>query len=101
MALPIIEEPLYGQVTFETAAWASTFTWVDRTADLVQGVNYAQGGRVGLPGFSQTDVGTLNATFKDLATPPLVGDLVRLRRTGTTEYAFIGYVQDVSQHECQ
>jgi hypothetical protein len=97
MALPIIEEPLYGQITLETSAWSSTFTWVDRTADLVQGINYAQGGRVGLPGYSSVDVGTLNATFKNLATAPLVGDLVRLRRTGTTEYAFIGYVQDVSQ----
>jgi hypothetical protein len=60
-------------------------------------VNYSIGGRVGTPGQSQVDVGTLNATFKDLATAPLVGDLVRLRRTGTTDYAFVGYVQDVSQ----
>ena len=97
MALPIIEEPIYGQMTLETSAWASTFTWVDRTADLVQGINYSQGGRVGLPGQSQVDVGTLNATFKNLATAPLVGDLVRLRRTGTTDYAWVGYVQDVSQ----
>jgi len=97
MALPIIEDPLYGQMTLETSAWASTFTWVDRTADLVAGVNYSIGGRVGTPGQSQVDVGTLNATFKNLATAPLVGDLVRLRRTGTTDYAFIGYVQDVSQ----
>jgi hypothetical protein len=97
MALPIIEEPIFGQMTFETAAWASTFTWVDRTADLAQGINYSIGGRVGLPGQSQVDVGTLNATFKNLSTVPLVGDLVRLRRTGVTEYAFVGYVQDVSQ----
>jgi hypothetical protein len=97
MALPIIEEPLYGQITLETSEWASTFTWVDRTADLVQGINYSQGGRVGLPGSKSVDVGTLNATFKNLATAPLVGDLVRLRRTATSEYAFIGYVQDVSQ----
>ena len=97
MALPIIEEPLYGQITLETSAWASPFSWVDRTADLVQGFNYAQGGRVGLPGYSSVDVGTLNATFKNVATAPLVGDLVRLRRTATSEYAFIGYVQDVSQ----
>jgi hypothetical protein len=70
---------------------------VDRSAALVEGVNYASGGRVGLPGQTQTDVGTLNATFKDLATPPVVGDLVRLKRTGTSEYAWVGYVQDVSQ----
>lgn len=97
MTLPIIEEPIFGQMTLETAAWASTFTWVDRTSDLVQGINYSQGGRVGLPGQSQVDVGTLNATFKDVTTAPVVGDLVRLRRTGTTEYAWVGYVQDVSQ----
>jgi len=97
MALPIIEQPIYGQMTLETSAWASSFTWVDRTADLVRGIDYSIGGRVGTPGQSQVDVGTLNATFKNLATVPLVGDLVRLRRTGTTDYAFIGYVQDVSQ----
>lgn len=97
MALPIIEEPIYGQMTLETAAWASTFTWVDRTADIAQGINYSEGGRVSAPGQPRTDVGTLNVTFKNVATAPVVGDLVRLRRTGTTEYAFTGYVQDVSQ----
>jgi hypothetical protein len=97
MALPIIENPIYGQMTFETSAWVTPFSWVDRTADVVNGINYSQGGRVGLPGQSQVDVGTLNATFRNLANVPLVGDIVRLRRTGTTEYAFTGYVQDVSQ----
>ena len=93
----INEKPIYGQMTLETAAWATPFSWVDRSAAIVNAINYASGGRVGLPGQSQTDVGTLNATFKDLVTAPLVGDLVRLRRTGTTNYAFVGYVQDVSQ----
>lgn len=93
----IIENPIYGQMTLETAAWSTPFTWVDRSASIVNGINYSIGGRVGLPGQSQVDTGTLNATFRDLATAPLVGDLVRLRRTGTTEYAFVGYVQDVSQ----
>lgn len=97
MALPIIEEPIYGQMTLETAAWSTTFTWVDRTAYIVGGVSYAEGGRVSWPGQSQVDVGTLVATFKDLTTVPVVGDLVRLRRTGTSEYAFTGYVQDVGQ----
>jgi hypothetical protein len=97
MALPIIENPLYGLIQLETAAWSSPFTWVDRTADLAAGFNYSEGGRVGPPGNSSTDAGTLNATFSNLATVPLVGDLVRLRRYGTTEYAFTGYVQDVSQ----
>jgi hypothetical protein len=93
----IIENPIYGRMTLETAAWSTPFTWVDRSAAIVNAINYASGGRVGLPGQSQTDVGTLNATFKDLATPPVVGDLVRLQRTGTSEYAWVGYVQDVSQ----
>lgn len=97
MGLPIIEQPIYGQMTLETAAWSTPFSWVDRTADIVGGIAYAEGGRVGAPGQSQVDVGTLNTTFKDVATAPLVGDLIRLRRTGTTEYAFVGYVQDVSQ----
>ena len=97
MPLPIIEDYIYGQMTLETSAWTTPFSWVDRTADVVYGINYSLGGRVGLPGQSQVDVGTLNASFKNLASVPLVGDIVRLRRTGTTEYAFTGYVQDVSQ----
>jgi len=93
----ILERPLYGRITLETAAWASTFTWVDRTADLVRGIDYSIGGRVGVPGQSQVDVGTLNATFRNLATVPVVGDLVRLRLTANTDPFFVGYVQDVSQ----
>jgi hypothetical protein len=93
----IIENPIYGQMTLETSAWSTPFSWVDRSAELVNGINYSLGGRVGLPGQSSVDVGTLNATFRNLTTAPLVGDLVRLRRTGTTEYAWVGYVQDVSQ----
>ena len=97
MPLPIIEDYIYGQMTLETSAWTTPFSWVDRTADVVYGINYSLGGRVGLPGQSQVDVGTLNASFKNVASVPLVGDIVRLRRTGTTDYAFTGYVQDVSQ----
>ena len=97
MALPIIEEPIYGQIAIETSAWSTPFSWVDRTADLVNGITYSEGGRIGIPGASLVDVGTLNATFKNASTIPNVGDLVRLRRAGTTEYAFTGYVQDVSQ----
>lgn len=93
----ILENPIYGRMTLETAAWSTPFTWVDRSAAIVNGINYSLGGRVGLPGQSQVDVGTLNATFRNLSSAPLVGDLVRLRRTGTSEYAFTGYVQDVSQ----
>jgi hypothetical protein len=97
MALPIIENPLYGLIQLETAAWSSPFTWIDRTADLAGGFNYSEGGRLSTAGQAQVEVGTLNATFSDAATIPAIGDLVRLRRYGTTEYAFTGYVQDVSQ----
>jgi len=97
MALPIIEEPLYGQIQLETATWGTSFTWVDRTADLASGFNYAEGGRVSPPGESEVQSGTLNATFKNVATVPNIGDLVRLRRNGTSEYFFTGFVMDVSQ----
>lgn len=97
MTLPIIENPLYGLIQLETAAFSSPFTWVDRTADLASGFNYYEGGRAAPPGQSMVDSGVLNATFKDVATVPIVGDLVRLRRFGTTEYFFTGYVVDVSQ----
>ena len=97
MTLPIIEEPLYGLIQLETAAWSSPFTWVDRTADLTDGIKYSEGGRVTEVGRSIVDVGSLTATFSNLDTVPVVGDLVRLRRYGTTEYAFTGYVHDVSQ----
>jgi len=95
--MTIREKFLYGLIQFETAAWSSPFTWVDRTASIVNGISYSEGGRVTTPGQSQTDVGTLNVTFKNAATIPAVGDIVRLRRYGTSEYAFTGYVQDVSQ----
>lgn len=97
MALPIVEQPLYGEVLIETAPWASPFVWTDRTADLVNGVNYSIGGRVGQPGSSSVDVGTLNATFKDMASVPNVGALIRISFSRVAGYAFVGYVQDVSQ----
>jgi len=97
MTLPIIEQPLYGEMLIETSPWATPFVWTDRTASLVAGFNYSQGGRVGTPGSSQVDVGTLNATFKDLASVPAVGTLVRISFSKFAGYAFVGYVQDVSQ----
>lgn len=97
MALPIIEQPLYGEMLIETAPWATPFVWTDQTAKLVNGVNYSQGGRVGTPGSSQVDVGILNATFKDLSTVPNVGALIRISFSKFGGYAFVGYVQDVSQ----
>jgi hypothetical protein len=39
----------------------------------------------------------MNVQLKDAATIPVVGDAVRLRRYGTSEYIFTGYVQNVSQ----
>lgn len=97
MTLPIIEEPLYGLVKIETSPWTATLTWTDQTASLVNGVNYAQGGRYSLPGGAQTDVGTLTATFKNLATIPAVGALVRISFSSVGTYAFVGYIQDVTQ----
>ena len=93
----IVERPLYGRIAIETSPWASSFTWTDRTATLVNGIQYSEGGRLGTPGQPTVDVGTLTATFKDAATVPVVGDLVRLKRSGTSEYFWVGYVQDVSQ----
>jgi hypothetical protein len=97
MAIPIIERPLYGRVKVETSPWASTFTWTDRTADLVEGFTYSQGGRVGPPGSSQVEVGTLNASFKNLSSVPAVGSLIRVYSDTSGFYVFTGYVQDVSQ----
>jgi hypothetical protein len=97
MTLPIIEQPLYGEMLIETSPWATPFVWTDRTASLVSGFNYSQGGRVGAPGSSQVDVGTLNATFKDLASVPAVGALVRISFSAFAGYAWVGYVQDISQ----
>jgi hypothetical protein len=96
MTLPIIERPLYGDIFLETTAWTTPFSWVDRTAYLVNGISYSEGGRLGMPGTPSVDVGTLVATFKNAPTVPAVGDLVRLK-TGASQYAFVGYVQDVSQ----
>ena len=97
MALPIIERPLYGKIQLETSAWASPFTWIDRTATISGNIDYSEGGRVGPPGQSMVDSGTLNVTFSNAATIPAVGDAVRLRRFGTSEYFFTGFVQEVSQ----
>jgi hypothetical protein len=48
--MPIREKFLYGLVKIETSPWATPFVWTDRTADLVAGVNYSLGGRLGQPG---------------------------------------------------
>jgi len=93
--MTIREKYLYGLIQFETLV-QSVGTWVDRTQDLVS-LDYSEGGRVSMPGTVTVDVGTLNATFRSLSSVPTVGDFVRLRRYGTSEYAFTGYVQDVDQ----
>jgi hypothetical protein len=95
--MPIREKFLYGEMLIETSPWANPFVWTDRTAQLVSGFNYSQGGRVGTPGSSQVEVGTLNATFKNLSTVPNVGALVRISFSRFAGYAWVGYVQDVSQ----
>jgi hypothetical protein len=97
MTLPIIEQPLYGEMLIETSPWATPFVWTNRTADLVAGLTYSIGGRIGQPGSSSVDVGTLNATFKNLASVPAVGALVRISFSQFAGYAWVGYVQDISQ----
>jgi hypothetical protein len=91
----IREQYLYGLIQFETYS-QSTGTWTDRTAAL-NSLQYSEGGRLTTPGANTVDVGTLNASLKDISSVPVSGDFVRLRRYGTTEYAFTGYVQDVGQ----
>lgn len=97
MGLPIIENPLYGDIQVETSPWSTPFTWTDHTQYVVGSVAYSEGGRKSAPGSSETDVGTLNVTLKDAATIPAVGALIRLKLVSTSDYAFTGYVQDVSQ----
>lgn len=93
--MPIIERPLYSKVKLYTSPWTFPFTWTDLTASLVGQVPYAEGGRVSSPGVSQTDVGTLTATFKNLSTLPVVGTIFKLEVD--SQSVFTGYVQDVSQ----
>lgn len=97
MTLPIIEEPLYGQLKIETAPWANPFVYTDQTASLVNGIRYSEGGQLGTPGESSVDVGRLTATFKNLATIPSIGSVVRISFSAFSGYAFTGYVQDVGQ----
>ena len=91
----IREQYLYGLIQFETYS-QSTGTWTDRT-EALNSLQYSEGGRLTTPGANTVDVGTLNASLKDISSVPVSGDFVRLRRYGTTEYAFTGYVQDVGQ----
>lgn len=96
MTLPIIEEPLYGRIQFETTSTSGAFSWVDQTQYLTS-TSYTEGRSQIMVGDVGPEVGTLTASFKNMATVPASGDYVRIRRYGTTEYAFTGYVQDVSQ----
>ena len=94
--MPIIERPLFGRVFVETSPWSTPFTWTNHTANVVGQVSYSQGGRIGVPGSSTVDVGTMTITIKNASTIPNVGHLVRIR-TGASNLIFTGYVQDVSQ----
>ena len=51
---------------------------------------------MGTPGASMVDTGTLAVVYRNMATVPAIGSLIRIRRAGTAEYAFTGYVQDVA-----
>jgi len=92
----INETPLLGRVVIETGAWSgSAYVWTDQTTTALQ-ATYEEGGRLGTPGASMVDTGTLAVVYRDMATVPVVGSLIRIRRAGTSEYAFTGYVQDVA-----
>jgi hypothetical protein len=92
----IDETPLSGRITIETGVWGgSSYTWTDQTSKVVN-ANYEEGGRLGSPGSSLVNTGSLAVVYRDMATVPAIGSLIRIRRTGTSEYAFTGYVQDVA-----
>ena len=97
MALPIIEDPLYGLIKVELAQWVMPLKWDDHTNLLVSGMSYSVGGRMGTPGSPTNEVGTFTATFKNIPDIPTVGSMVRVSIVGTAGYAFVGYVQDVQQ----
>ena len=91
----IDETPLLGRIAVETATWTgSTYSWTDQTDTLISAV-YDEGGRLGTPGASMVDTGTLSAVYRNMATVPSIGSLIRIKRVGTTEYAFTGYIQDI------
>lgn len=96
MALPIIERPLYGRIQLETTATSGAFSWVDQTTYMTS-ASYSEGRSQLMLGDVGPEIGVLTASFKNMATVPTSGDYVRIRRYGTTEYAFTGYIQDVSQ----
>jgi len=91
----IVERPLYTRIALEVFSLTAG-TWVDVTSKMTS-LDYSEGGRLGMPGANTVDVGSLNAQFNDLSAVPAVGDFIRLKRAGTTEYAFTGYVRDISQ----
>lgn len=97
MTLPIIENPLYGQLQIETTTTTTTFSWVDHTQYL-NGFSYEEGAQDPKPGQVGADVGTLTASFADMASVPKSGDYIRVRRYGTTEYFFTGFITDVNQN---
>lgn len=96
MTLPIVELPLYGKIQIETTSTSGAFSWVDHTQFLT-GASHFEGQREITLGTVGPEVGTLSATFRAMTTVPTSGDYVRIRRYGTTEYTFTGYIQDVSQ----
>lgn len=92
----IDERPLAARMTVETGVWGgSSYTWTDETSKIVT-ASYQEGGRLGLPGGSLVDTGSLAVVYRDIATVPAIGSLIRISRAGTSEYAFTGYVQDVA-----
>jgi hypothetical protein len=92
----VIERPLYQQIQVETTSTSGAFSWVDQTRYMTFG-SYSLGKQTITLGDVGPDIGNFTASFRDMATVPTSGDYIRVRRYGTTEYAFTGYVTDVAQ----
>lgn len=91
----IDEKPLAARILIETGAWSgSAWVWTDETSKVIN-ATYDEGGRIGPLGSSQVDTGTLSVLYRNISAVPAIGSLIRIRRAGTSEYIFTGYIQDV------
>lgn len=98
MTTPIIEEPLYGQLQIETTTTTTTFSWIDHT-QYISSFDYQEGSQEPQPGQVGPDIGSLTASFTNMATVPKSGDYIRVRKYGASTYIFTGYITDVMQRK--
>lgn len=94
----IDETPLYGRIQVETSPFTTPYSWTDATTSILS-FKYSEGGRITSPGSRVTDAGQATIVYRSLASVPTVGSLIRIRRYGTTEYAFVGVISDVAQRQ--